>query len=250
MQPRCLIVAPHPDDETIGTGNWMDRHRDTDITVLHLTDGSPLDLSDARAARFRSRKAYALARRRELRAALALVNISADRMRCFGYIDRECHLNLPELIARLAGLVEDLKPEVVLSPSYEGGHPDHDSAALAVAAVRRRVSKPFRHREYRLYHADHTGAMATHQFLPDSAAPVEIHSLSPAEQDTKRRMIERFKSQQKILKEFAVTDERFREAPLYDFTRPPHEGMLLYERWGWKMTGAEWRKHALAALLS
>src|SRR4051794_6678906 len=63
----CLIVAPHPDDETIGAAIWMDRHRETQITLLHITDGSPRDGAAARKAGFSSRDAYAAQRRGELR---------------------------------------------------------------------------------------------------------------------------------------------------------------------------------------
>jgi N-acetylglucosamine malate deacetylase 2 len=43
-------------------------------------------------------------------------------------------------------------------------------------------------------------------------------------------------------------NERFRDAPAYDFTRPPHEGPLMYERWNFDLSGAGWRKCACAAM--
>jgi hypothetical protein len=56
-----------------------------------------------------------------------------------------------------------------------------------------------------------------------------------------------FRTQAKILSQFDSARERFRAAPAYDFTAPPHEGRLLYEEWGW-MSGADWRRSARAAL--
>jgi N-acetylglucosamine malate deacetylase 2 len=243
----CLIVAPHPDDETIGAGIWMERHRDMRTTLVHVTDGSPRDLSAARAARLQSRKAYAERRRQELHAALSLVGISSRQLRKFSYVDKESYLHLPEIIARMVALLENLKPTLVLSPAYEGGHPDHDSAAFAVASARLRVSRPFRHVEYRLYHADTSGTMTTEDFLPETSHAVEVYRLSPAEQQKKEMMLASFATQQHVLKEFRVCDERFREAPAYDFSRPPHQGTLLYESWGWGISGADWRHHALRA---
>jgi LmbE family N-acetylglucosaminyl deacetylase len=38
---RCLIVTPHPDDETIGAGATMPAMRD--CLVVALTDGAPHD---------------------------------------------------------------------------------------------------------------------------------------------------------------------------------------------------------------
>ena len=42
--------------------------------------------------------------------------------------------------------------------------------------------------------------------------------------------------------------EAFRVAPEYDFTQPPHPGVLFYEQFKIGMTWREWRAHADAAL--
>jgi hypothetical protein len=67
----------------------------------------------------------------------------------------------------------------------------------------------------------------------------------------KRRLIACFSTQQRVLADFPVDLERFRAAPAYDFTRPPHEGGLYYEQFDWGVDGARWRAlsgEALAAL--
>ena len=240
-----LIVAPHPDDETIGAGIWLHRHRHTNLTILHLTDGSPRDLGYAREAGFSSREDYAVARHGELLSALAEVSFRDLQLRTFDYADQELHLHALELVGRLTILVDNLRPDLVMSPAYEGGHPDHDTAAFAVAAVRLR-SRPFHHREYRLYHAwldrDTTdAAMDTRNFLPCPHTPIEVQTLSPADQRRKQRMIAAFSSQAQVLRNFSFDEERFRDAPTYDFHLPPHEGLLLYERWGLSVSGVAWR---------
>lgn len=244
---RCLIIAPHPDDETIGAGIWMDRHPDWDVTLLHITDGSPRDGLDAGAAGLRSRRAYAAARRRELREALLHLTPGRRRLRAFSYIDKESYLHLPEIITRLVALIGKLRPALVLSPPYEGGHPDHDTAAFAVACARYRTAHPFRHREFSLYHAGPSGEMVNGEFLAGGSEPEAIR-LSEAEQEKKRRMFAAFETQSAILSRFAITAEWFRDVPEYDFTQPPHQGMLLYERWNLGVTGADWRRRASEAL--
>ena len=59
-----LVVAAHPDDETIGAGGMLGRMANP--YVLHVTDGAPRNPDFARAAGYRSREEYARARRREL----------------------------------------------------------------------------------------------------------------------------------------------------------------------------------------
>jgi hypothetical protein len=67
--------------------------------------------------------------------------------------------------------------------------------------------------------------------------------LSPEEQAIKTQMFAAYPSQAEVLKNFPVSEEMFRDAPTYNFRLPPHEGPLLYERWGWGISGAEWRDY-------
>ncbi len=64
----------------------------------------------------------------------------------------------------------------------------------------------------------------------------------------KRQMFDAFTSQSALLKTFPLEVERFRHAPRYLFTVPPHEGTLDYERFCNKITGVEWRTYAKNAL--
>jgi LmbE family N-acetylglucosaminyl deacetylase len=244
----CLIVAPHPDDETIGSAIWMKRRGAKHLILLHITDGSPRDFSDAQEAGFETRESYAAARRHELRTATAMLGVLPEQCVEFHFVDREVYLNLPDVISRVTDLIDRTRPAIVFAPSYEGGHPDHDAAALAIALARARSRQLFHHVEYRLYHARPDGDVETKAFLPCANAPELILHASPAERALKSRMLESFKSQHKVLSQFDVSEERFRDAPAYDFRHPPHEGRLLYERWGWGISGAEWCARACECL--
>jgi hypothetical protein len=54
-----------------------------------------------------------------------------------------------------------------------------------------------------------------------------VLALTPRERDLKYEMLACFRTQQEILSRFGVEFERFRTAPAYDFTMPPHPGPLL-----------------------
>ena len=90
--------------------------------------------------------------------------------------------------------------------------------------------------------------MATGEFLPRNGIEETTVVLNEEEQRRKQRMFDRFVSQREMLRHFGVTQERFRIAPSYDFTAPPHEGQLFYERFDWGMTGPRWRDLAREAL--
>ncbi len=147
----------------------------------------------------------------------------------------------------MVALIEASRPEMVLSPAYEGGHPDHDAAAFAVAMARRRTAHRFMHREYPLYHAGPTGEMISGAFLPGRLGPVETMVLTQSEHLKKQRMLAAFVTQVRILSRLEVAAEYFRDTPEYDFARPPHDGMLLYEIWKMGVSGVEWRRRAVEA---
>ncbi|MCU1339595.1 MAG: LmbE-like protein [Bryobacterales bacterium] len=224
----------------------MRRREPNGLMLLHLTDGSPRDLADAKAAGFSSRESYAAARREELNTALTILGLPPSQCLQFSFVDKDLYLRLKELVVQMTCLIEQIRPSLVLTPAYEGGHPDHDSAALAVAIARARHG--FRHREYRLYHSGPDGSMSTKDFLPCGQHRTQVLRASHAERELKSRMLESFRTQKHVLRHFETEAEQFRDAPTYDFRSPPHEGPLLYERWGFAISGAEWRARASECL--
>jgi N-acetylglucosamine malate deacetylase 2 len=195
----CLLIAPHPDDETIGAGIWMMRHG-RGLTLVHITDGSPLDGRDAHRAGFDSPDHYARARRAELYDALALAGIRPEQCVQLGVIDQQTYLHLPAIVERLCEIALRLRAALLMSPAYEGGHPDHDSAAFAAAVVRRRLG--IRHREYRLYHSRPDGSLETDHFLLAPDVETEAVEFSAPERELKIRMLRAFRTQAGMLRQF------------------------------------------------
>jgi LmbE family N-acetylglucosaminyl deacetylase len=249
--PTTLVVAGHPDDEVLGLGGQLARLSPR-IHVLQVTDGAPHDMQDAWAQGFSSHQEYAEARRRELLAALALAGIGLERTTVFGIPDQRASLDLVALTRRLSELFSWLRPDCVIAPAYEGGHPDHDAAAFAVWAARALLRRAGQRvpvsLEFPLYHAGHDGAMIASRFVAGGPAALVLQ-LDSAQQERKRRMLECFASQQAVLAAFPVDVERFRCAAERDFLAPPHPGALHYDRHPWGMDGARWRRHATEALV-
>jgi LmbE family N-acetylglucosaminyl deacetylase len=241
LDRRVLIVAAHPDDETIGAGAQFVNFRN--VVVAHVTDGAPRSLGEGRGD-------YARARRAELAAALRAGGAASVDLREIGLVDQEASFHLAGLATRLAELLLELRPEIVLTHPYEGGHPDHDTTAFAVhtalGALEREAPVLL---EFTSYH-DRNGSMITGEFLPFEGCDEMALVLTPQVRERKRRMIDCFVTQHEVLANFSVNYERFRTAPHYDFTRPPHAGTLFYERFEWGITGERWRDLAREALNS
>jgi LmbE family N-acetylglucosaminyl deacetylase len=125
----CLVVAPHPDDETIGCGATIMRKLDagTAVAVLVLSDGATWPPDHTAAENMAIRHA-------EVQQACALLGVADDAL---------THLSFPE--TRLDDVVDDLvdaitdavaahRPDDVFVTSEADPHADH--AAVGRAARR------------------------------------------------------------------------------------------------------------------
>jgi LmbE family N-acetylglucosaminyl deacetylase len=241
---RLLVLAAHPDDETIGASALLAKFPRS--AVAYLTDGAPRDPRFWTGGPCTSREDYAKTRRKEAAQALEHVGISDERVFWLGGVDQEVAFQMPSLAARSADVVRDHMPHVLITHPYEGGHPDHDSASLIawLAVSQLACSRP-EILEMTSYHA-RDGQCVTGEFL-NATAEIVIE-LSKIDQGRKRKMLDAYASQRLVLESFGTDRERFRKAPEYDFSQSPHEGKLWYECMGWPMTGARWRELATAAM--
>lgn len=244
-----LIVSAHPDDEVIGTGGLLKHLKKT--RFVHITDGAPYNIRMSRARGFSTRHDYALARRDELRRALNHMPSPPLELIEFGVTDLEASYDLQHISYRLWETINRIEPAAVLTHPYEGGHPDHDSAAFCAYAALRLIEKSGRVPpplfEYSSYHAGSNGNIETSRFLPSDISELVI-KLSDEERAIKKDMFECYRTQKGSLRQFAIDEERFRPAPLYDFTEPPHPGKLFYQNYDWGMPGRGWCKLASKAL--
>ena len=265
IRERVAVVVAHPDDETLGLGALLPRL--ADVTLVHVTDGAPRGGEDARRHGFRCPENYAAARHDELVTATGLADFPSDRLICLGVPDQGVPTCLADTARRLVPLIRDA--EIVLTHAYEGGHPDHDATAFAVQAATRimelTAADAFRQQNsprLDLYHDDGgPGAVSTgfpvivefalYRLGPDGGwlrqsfadeRGSTVLRLNPAERELKRRMIAAHATQRETLDGFGVADEWFRPAPAHDFTQLPNDGALLYERYGWGLTGVRWRE--------
>ncbi|HET7625067.1 MAG TPA: PIG-L family deacetylase [Verrucomicrobiae bacterium] len=247
--PSVAIVAAHPDDEVIGAGAQLRRW--PKVSIIHVTDGSPLNSTDAWDAGFVTCEDYASARQRESMAALALAGVDSTQFHPVAFPDQEASLNLRGLTEALVRKFTELQSEIIITHAYEGGHPDHDATAFGVRAAKKILMDDFGFApeiiEMTSYF-NRAGIMATGEFLPRARCRIRSFELSESEREFKRRLFACFKTQRNVLQYFPIGVERFRIAPEYDFTRPPHPGRLFYEQFDWGISGAQWRILAREAL--
>lgn len=232
---RVAIVVAHPDDETLWTGALFARL--DDAILIHVTDGAPEDMADARRLGFATRDAYAAARAAELDAALLALGYAGER-RCYAIRDKDAVFALPALIARLTA---DLAgAAVVVTHPYEGGHPDHDATALAVRRAADAIGVPVV--EFACY-AQFDGERVFGRFWPEADAPEQVRALTPEDAARIEQGLSAHRSQASVFGDWRPAYERWRAAPRHRFDRPPLPG-ALYDGFGWTLTSDRWREAA------
>jgi len=134
-----LIVAPHPDDETLGCGGLIAHaaHAGVAVHTIFLTDGEashdghpllkPVDLASLRKA--------------EALAALAALGVDApERTTRFlgapdGRLDQLAPGERDRIGADMTALIRELRPAFVLAPYRAGGSTEHAAACDLVRAA-------------------------------------------------------------------------------------------------------------------
>lgn len=237
--PHALLLFAHPDDEVIGLGARLGRFGAAHFA--HVTDGAPADERDSCAHGFSTLKAYREARSAEFAGALRLAGIPGASTQCFDFPDGQAAFDLCELTDRIGTLLHQLRPAVVFTHSYEGGHPDHDACAFAVqhacAALGERAPLVIEAAGYHAHPAGSDHGFVCNTFLPGDT-PRKDYVLTPSERTRKAALLAAFATQWGTLRYFNTEGESFRIAPHHHFTQPPHAGPAWYDRYGWQITSA------------
>lgn len=124
----CVVIAPHPDDETLGAGATIMRKVDAG-TAVHLvvaTDGSKSPTGDPAAV--------AATRAGELASACAVLGLSPGDVTRLPFVDAELDGGDDTLVQAIAEVVLAQRPDDVLVTAETDPHEDH--AALGAATRR------------------------------------------------------------------------------------------------------------------
>lgn len=128
-----LVVAPHPDDETIGCGGAILLHkaRGDRVVVVQVTGGEAGDPNALQG----DATALVATRRREARAAGERLGV--DETRTLAFADGKVAPD-EALVAALVAEIDRACPAIVYAPSLLECHPDHLATGLATARALRR----------------------------------------------------------------------------------------------------------------
>lgn len=152
----ALVVAPHPDDETIGAGMLISKlvRGRVNVNVVIVTDGAA---SHAASPLWPKRRLIS-ARKRESRRALLRQGVPAGRVRFLDLADgtlsgqpKSCARTVRQVVARFRHL------GLIVGPAETDAHPDHREIARALTSCR----SPARRLCYKVWPHDSRRARAS-----------------------------------------------------------------------------------------
>ena len=167
--PRVLVIAPHPDDETLGCGGLLSSVQAAggQARVVVVTDGGRGDPEQRVGGDTVARRAQ------EVRDALIVAGLGDVVF--LGRPDGALQAD-GALVESLLGQIEAYRPDWVLGPWPGEGHPDHQACGRAARAAWQQAEHPARFLHYEVW-----GGMPINRLL-------DIGSVI----DRKRTMIECF----------------------------------------------------------
>lgn len=170
---HCVVVAAHPDDETLGCGATIAHMRSlgTDVRVVFVTGGG-----DSPAPQPMSRDELIELRRGEAGEALALLGVPRSAITFWDFPDGAVADHVAEVADALAELLTASAPAQVIATSIHDRHPDHVAVGVAVATAVDRVAPALSVLEFPLW-----------QRVPAWTAGRQIARRSPAAGATANR---------------------------------------------------------------
>jgi LmbE family N-acetylglucosaminyl deacetylase len=138
---RLLLIAPHPDDESLACSVVLQRavRAGLEVRVVYATDGEnnpwPQRFLDKKwRLNANDRTRWGKIRRAEALAALDALQVPIDSARFLGLPDQELTNLLLSggrtILDRLIGMIQEWEPTHLLVPSVFDTHPDHNALAV------------------------------------------------------------------------------------------------------------------------
>jgi LmbE family N-acetylglucosaminyl deacetylase len=141
-----MVIAAHPDDETIGIGGIIQRHvnEGKSLAVIFVTTGGR---GPPNSLRIQDR---ILLRKSEAISALCTAGVLEENIIFLGFPDRITSMYMDTISEDIKELLKKYTPSILYTHSVEGGNFDHDIVGLVsqLVALEGKVEKVIEWAEY------------------------------------------------------------------------------------------------------
>lgn len=220
---NVLFVIPHPDDEIVGSciliKNFLKKQK---VILVFVTNG----VISPNMNWFWKRKSYkkdvSLRYQEMLK---SLTNLSVNDFYLQDIPTRHLKSNIDKSYSFLKGIILEKNIDTVFCPAYEGGHQDHDITNF-IASKFQAYCKVFEFPEYNFYGQ----VINSNTFFETNGSEIVLE-LNNEQRLFKTKSLNIYQSEKKNLKYINLKQECFRPLVKYDYSSPPHDGVLFYKRY-------------------
>ena len=134
---NVVVIAPHPDDETVACGGVIQKHiQDHDnVMVFYMTNGEKAYSLLYDIQLDPTPEELAFIRKEEAKAASRELGLAEDNLFFLGFGDWNLSDHYDELKDKVMSLFEKHTPDIVYVPYWLSTHPDHLTSNKVVRDV-------------------------------------------------------------------------------------------------------------------
>ena len=223
---KVLLIFAHPDDEIVGLFTFINRKKKRGISFVtfFLTNG----VMPREKMWFFKRNSYSsILSQRILEMKKSMTAIGIKNYTYQNIPSRTLKDNIEPSIYRINKLINKHKIDTLFAPAYEGGHQDHDAANFISSKFVNKLSV-YEYSEYNFF----SNKVNSNHFINLSGKENNIY-LDEHEKKEKIEALKIYESEKMNLNYLSFDKECYRSLLKYDYSKPPHSGILFYRRFSW-----------------
>ena len=129
MKKKIVVLAPHPDDETLGCGGTIAKKisEGFEVFIILVTDGRHAYSKALGIELNPTPEELSQIRRQEFINATSTLGVPETNLRFLDFEDGTVQKNEKEVETRIAGIMKELQPAEMYFPFKQDSHPDHQA---------------------------------------------------------------------------------------------------------------------------
>jgi len=140
IMTSVLVLAPHPDDETLGCGGSIRKHinKSENVYVCFITKGEKSHY--VHGIKHISFEEVAKIRKTEALKAMEILGVPQTNIIFLDFPDGDAWIYVDDIQMKLEQLITSIKPSTIYCPHIDDGHLDHQTTYMAVKSALENLS--------------------------------------------------------------------------------------------------------------
>ncbi len=219
---NILLVAPHPDDEIVGASIIIKRILSKKNLIIFFPTNGVIPKEAMWLWDRKNYKERIKIRKKEMNQSLK--NLGIKKFYFQNIPSRTLKKNILKTFSIMKKIIKKEAIDTIFCPAFEGGHQDHDVSNFICSRLKK-LAAIYEFAEYNYFNKK----INSNTFFKKSKNQ-KIIFLSDNEKKLKKKLLHIYKSEKANLNYLSFYKESYRKILDYDYSQPPHSGILFYKR--------------------